>query len=129
ERPALWRSLSERQLFLVKLTIVPVGAGPALTVSTAVPDMASFRGSYGGKDVMPLFRDQACTQPNVAQGTLEVIGARLRDAHPRVPNPTVEDLAAYVYGLLSLPAYQKRFAAPLADRVLRVPITAEPELF
>jgi hypothetical protein len=41
----------------------------------------------------------------------------------------VEDLAAYVYGLLSSSAYFERFAENLKEPGLRVPITADPELF
>lgn len=123
ERPALWRSLSARQVFLNSMTTSPLGNGPALTACIDVPDKHHFRGSYGGKDVLPLYRDAAATQPNVPAGLLE----QLRDAYGRLIS--VEDLAAYVYALLSTPGYRRRFAAELADPGPRVPLTTDPKLF
>jgi predicted helicase len=38
-------------------------------------------------------------------------------------------LAAYVYALLSTPAYQARFEEELEGKVVRVPLTAEPTLW
>lgn len=42
ESPSLWASLSEQQLFLSTMTTTPLGTGPALTVTTAVPDKHHF---------------------------------------------------------------------------------------
>jgi predicted helicase len=43
--------------------------------------------------------------------------------------PDVEELAAYVYALLSASAYQRRFAVALQTPGLRVPITAKSSLW
>lgn len=110
ERPSLWAARSERQLFLVAPMTKEVSAGPCLVASAHVPDLDHFRGSFGGKDVIPLYR--GAREPNVTRGLLDGLGA------------TPEDLAAYVYALLSSPRYEARFAAALADRGgPRVPVT------
>ncbi len=124
ERPSLWRSASARQVFLVAAMTKQVGPGPLMTASAWVPDLDCFRGSFGGKDVLPLFRDGAAAEPNVTRGLLDALG----DALGRAP-PRPEDLAAYVYALLSAPALQARFAAALETPGPRVPMTADPGLW
>lgn len=123
ERPSLWRSRSASQVFLSTMTTSPIAAGPALTASVSVPDKHHSRGSYGGKDVIPLFRDAAAREPNVTAGLLDLLGARLARA------VTPEDLVAYCYALLAHPGYQVRFAAELAAPGPRVPLTADPTAF
>ncbi|NKU37687.1 hypothetical protein GS887_27500 [Rhodococcus hoagii] len=49
ERPALWQSLSDQQLFLVTPGTMTLGTGPAITASIGVPDLHYFRGSFGGR--------------------------------------------------------------------------------
>jgi predicted helicase len=124
ERPSLWQGMSGRQLFLTSLLTGVIGEGPALTASAYVPDLHYFRGNFGGKDVIPLWRDSAATVPNLTAGLAGVIGKRLG-----IPPPSVEDVAAYVYALLSASAYQARFAAALERPGLRVPLTADAELW
>lgn len=129
ERPALWRACGERQLFLAAPASFRLGLGPAIEASTGVPDMHVFRGSFGGKDILPLYRDAAAREPNLPAGLLEAIGDGLRSADPECEDPAPEDLVAYIYALLSTPAYQLRFQAELADRVIRVPLTSDPLRF
>lgn len=128
ERPSLWQSRSEQQLFFTTLTTTPLGVGSALTVTTAVPDKHHFRGSFGGKDVLPLWRDAAATAPNLAPGLLDRITSAHRDVDADAAEITPERFAAYVYALLSTPAYQQRFAEELRTPGPRVPITADPAL-
>lgn len=123
ERPALQSCASTRQLYLVSLMTAPMSSGPCITVAADVPDKHYFNGR-GGKDVLPLYRDAAATQPNVTRGLLSAIGK----AHG-TGAPTPEDLAAYVYALLSAPAYQVRFAGPLQTPGPRVPMTADLALW
>ncbi len=129
DRPSLRQSRSQQQLFFTTLTTTPLGAGPALTVTTAVPDKHHFRGSFGGKDVLPLWRDAAATAPNLAPELLDTITAAHRDVDADAAEITPERFAAYVYALLSTPAYQQRFAEELRTPGPRVPITADPVLF
>ena len=124
ESPALWAALSAHQIFLTTLTTSPLGRGPALTVTTAVPDKHHFRGSFGGKDVIPLYRDATTARPNITAGLLEL----LTDRYGGDP-VTAEDLAAYVFAVLAHPGYQARFAVELTTPGPRVPLTADSDLF
>jgi hypothetical protein len=121
ESPSLWQTRSPRQLYLATLLTAPISKGPALTVSAFVPDKHYFRGSFGGKDIIPLWRDSAAAAlPNLTAGVSAVLGKRLG-----ISPPSVEDVASYTYALLSASAYQERFAAALERPGLRVPITAD----
>ncbi len=122
-RPDLWYSYGPRQVYLISLFSQPLGHGPALTVSAWVPDLDHFRGSYGAKAAIPLYRTADVAKPNLAPGLLEQLSAAY--ARPVAP----EDFLAYVYGLLAQPAFTARFCAELATRELRVPLTRDPALF
>jgi Type ISP C-terminal specificity domain/N-6 DNA Methylase len=124
ERPSLWKGHSNRQLFLTSLLTAQISDGPAITAAAYVPDLHHYRGSFGGKDIIPLWRDAAATQPNMTKGLGAVIGKSLG-----IVAPDVEELAAYVYALLSARAYQRRFAVALQTPGLRVPITANANLW
>jgi len=126
ERPALWRALSQSQLFLTTMTNHPLGAGPAVTASAAIPDMHHFRGSFGGKDVIPLWRDESTGEANFAPGLAEA-WAVAQGRSPCEVSPAV--MGAYVYALLSTPGYQERFDQELRTPGPRVPLTADPALF
>lgn len=89
-----------------------------------MPDKHFFRGSFGAKDIIPLWRDAAATQANLTAGLAATLG-RLLGTTP----PSVEEVAAYVYALLSASAYQERFAAALERPGLRVPVTADAGLW
>lgn len=125
ESPSLWASQSRVQIFMSSLLTGPLGLGPAVTASTAVPDKHLFRGSFGGKDVIPLFRDAAGT-PNVYEGTIDAI-LSAQGAEGAALSPT--DLFTYCYGLLAGADYTERFAAELETPGPRVPLTADARLF
>ena len=124
ESPALWASMSSKQIFLVSLMTAGMSGGPCMTATECVPDKHFFRGSFGGKDVMPLYRDEAATKPNITAGLPTAIGKELG-----ITRPKPEDLAAYVYAVLSSPRYQERFAEELKTPGPRVPITVDPDLW
>ena len=128
ERPALWASLSSKQVFLTTMTTTSLGRGPAATLATAVPDKHHFRGSYGGKDVVPLYRDAAGT-PNADPKLLTQLTARHRAADPQAADVTVERLFAYTFGVLAGTDYTSRFHEALQTPGPRIPLTADPELF
>ncbi len=125
DRPSpFWRSLSNKQLFLTSLlTSAALDDGPALTATPYLPDLHHFRGSYGSKDAIPLYRDAAACEPNLIPGLLELLGT----SYTRVITP--EDVVAYVYGILAHPAFTERFNAELGERNLHLPFTKDPELF
>ena len=128
ESPALWAARGSRQLFLVSKMTRQMSVGPAAVVATAVPDLDSFRGAEGGKDVVPLYRDADGT-PNADPRVLQAISAVHQRQHGAAPAVTVERLFAYIYGVLSGTDYVTRFADELATPGPRVPITSDPALF
>lgn len=122
-RPLLWHAHSNRQVYLTTLLTDPVGGGPAITACASVPDRHHFRGSFGGKTTVPLWRDAAASEANVTPGLLDALG----DAYGR--DVGAEGLLAYVYAVLACPAYTARFEVELEEPGPRVPITREPKLF
>lgn len=119
----LWRLQSPEQLYLTALATEALGAGQGIIASVSVPDLHHFRGSFGGKDVIPLYRDGAGTDPNVTAGLLAKIG----DVHGTAP--AAEDLAAYVYAVLGGQSYTRRFWNELETPGPRVPITKDGPTF
>jgi len=123
-RETLWTSLSSRQVFLTTLTSTKLGKGPVVTVTPYVPDLDHFRGSYGAKNVIPLWRDAQARTANLTEGLL----GRLRATW----NPQIEpdDVLAYIYGLAGTAAYADRFSDELTVIAgpFRVPITEDPKL-
>ncbi len=122
-RPDLWRAHGERQVYLTSLLSHPLGQGPAETASALIPDLHHFRGSYGAKEVLPLYRTAEATEANILPGLLDLLGA----AYKRKVTP--EDVLAYIYGVLAQPAFTARYAKELETRELRVPITKDGALF
>jgi hypothetical protein len=122
-RPVLWEARSASQAFMTSLLAGVVGHGPAATISAHVPDLHHFRGSYGGKDVIPLWRDPGGSQPNIGAGFLKA----LETAHGR--RPLAEDVFAYAYAVLAHPGYVTRFEEELQVPGPRLPVTKNKELF
>lgn len=128
-RPPLWSAHSDEQIYLTTLLNTPLGKGPALTAAGTVPDLHHFRGSYGAKEVFPLYRDEETTHANVFPGLLDIIG----EEYGTPVSPL--DFLAYVYGILAQPEFTDRFYEEVAAldeegrRQLRVPITKEADLF
>lgn len=123
DSPSLWQSWSTRQVYMVSPRSSRISGGPAVYASAYVPDLNSYFGSGGGKDVIPLYRDAEATQPNVTGELLPLLGERYgREVTP-------EDLAAYVMGIAGHDAYVQRFDEALEGSPVRVPLTADPDLF
>jgi hypothetical protein len=126
-RPVLWQVHGDpdrsTQVYLTTLLNHPLGKGPGATACAFIPDMHCFRGSYGGKDVVPLYRDAQGREANILPGLLDM----LAQSYGRKVKP--EDFLAYVYGVLAQPAFTKRFANELGTRELRVPLTKDARLF
>ena len=118
----LWDLVSEHQVFLMTMSTKVIGYGAGLCVGAAVPDKDAFCGR-GGKDVIPLYRDAAGTEPNVTAGLLDALGAEYGTT------PDAEDLAAYVYALLGGQSYTRRFWNELETPGPRVPLTKDGKTF
>lgn len=122
-RPGLWHAYSEKQIYFCSLFSIPLGTGPALSTSAYIPDLHFFRGSFGGKDIIPLYRDREAQEPNVAPGLL---GMHSKEFNKKV---AAEDLAGYVYAVLAQPEFTSRFARELGNREIRIPLTKKAALF
>ena len=120
--PSLWNAYSESQIFLTALRGVSPKGGPALTISGAVPDIDHYKGSFGGR-AFPLWADGAATKPNVHPALL----AELSTAFG--VEVGAEDAFAYIAAVAANPAYVETFRANLVRPGLRIPITADRDLF
>lgn len=122
-KPDLWQAHSDHQVYLTSLITGILGIGPAATIAGDVPDLHHFRGSFGGKDVIPLWRDAAATEPNITGGLLELLSGSYGAA------VSAEELFAYAYAVLGSPAYTESFSEELAIPGPRLPITKGAGLF
>lgn len=118
-----WLSHGDRQMYLTSLLTGVLGLGPAATACAHLPDLHHFRGSFGGRDVIPLWRDADATQPNLPADLLAVLGERL--------GRTIgaESFFAYTYAILSAPGYVQTFSEELTLPGPRLPVTRDPALF
>jgi len=116
--PSLWYVHSEKQVYFSSLFNHPLGLGAAITCCAEIPDLHYFRGSFGAKEIMPLYLDANGEKPNVSEGLVGI----LQGVSP-------EDIAAYIFCTLSCPDYTARFAKELENREVRVPITKNKNLF
>lgn len=121
-RPVLWQTESQKRLFFASSLVMPLGNGPALTVSTDVPDRHYFC-NRGGKDILPLYRDPHGLEPNLTPGLTELLSRRFQR------EVTAEDMAAYLYAILAQPTYTEQFHEQLGRCELRVPLTKDAEIF
>ena len=122
-RPVLWAVHGDQQVFMTSMLTGVLGAGPAVTATACVPDRHHYRGSFSGKDIIPLWRDAAGTQPNLPSTLLHRLAEHLSI------EVSAAQLFAYTYGLLSATAYADTFAEELTLPPLRLPITADAALF
>jgi hypothetical protein len=120
--PELWESRSERQVYLTALDAHSPTAGPALTFTGLIPDLHHYKGSFGGR-VFPLWRDRDGGEPNIPPALLDYLGKRYESP------ASAEDFMAYIAAVTAHPAFTVRFKSELVQPGLRVPITAEAELF
>jgi hypothetical protein len=119
----LWSVDGPRQVFLTSLLTGVIGTGASAVVTASIPDRHHFRGSYSGKDVVPLWRDAAATEPNVTGGLLDLLAHEL--GQPVSP----EDLFAYAYAVLASPDYVERFSEELTIPGPRIPLSRDRALF
>ncbi len=122
-RPGLWLAHSDKQVYLTSLFTQPLGGGPAAVASAHIPDLDTFRSSFGAKASFPLYRDAAAKEPNILPGLLALWGKKLK----RTITP--ESFAAYVYALTGHAGFVERFWDELEDCELRIPLTLTAKLF
>lgn len=120
--PGLWASHSERQIYLTSLSRTSPSSGPALTFTGLIPDLDHYKGSFGGR-VFPLWHDANATISNVRPKLLTFLmqkyGIDVR----------AEDIVAYIAAIAAHPAFTARFQDDLSTPGLRIPITADRNIF
>ena len=122
-RPELWRTYGPKQVFIVGLLTNVLGRGPAATAAAFVPDLDYFRGSFGAKAVIPLWKDAYAKLPNVTNGILAKLAATY------ATDVGAQRLFAYAYGILAQPTFVERFWEELEMPPPRLPVTKRVELF
>ena len=121
--PPLWAAHGDRQLYITSLLTNVLGVGPAAVATAAIPDLDHFRGSFGAKHVIPLWRDAEATRPNIASEIVKYISEVQGQAVPP------ERLFAYTYSILAQPDYVQRFWEELELPPPRLPISKDKGLF
>jgi hypothetical protein len=119
--PKLWEAYSENQVYLTALTRTSPSSGPALTFTALIPDLDHYNGR-GGR-AFPLWSDLESRIPNTSAAFL----AFLSEVYQQPVSP--EDLIAYIAAVAAHPAFTARFRADLVQPGLRIPITADVDLF
>jgi hypothetical protein len=119
--PTLWKGHSDKQVYATAPHDQRATSGPALTVTNLMPDLHHYNGR-GGR-VFPLWADAAAAAPNISPGLLKALG----EAYG-VP-VGAEDVMAYIAAVAAHPAYVERFRGDLKQPGLRIPITADGDLF
>lgn len=119
--PTLWNEYSSRQVFLTAPEDRSPSTGPALSFTDLIPDLHHYNGR-GGR-VYPLWQDRASSQSNVKPAFLAYIAKIYGKA------VKAEDILAYIAAVMSHPGFTSRFQPDLVQPGLRVPVTANAELF
>jgi hypothetical protein len=86
-----------------------------------MPDLHHYHGR-GGR-VIPLWADAGATIPNIRPALLEELSLLYGE------EIGAEDAVAYIAAVAAHPGYTERFAADLRQPGLRIPITADADLF
>lgn len=118
-RPKLWEHRVPEQIFIVEQHAHYPKAGPGLYFSALIPDMDAFKGSEGGRAHPTLTTGGT---PNLTKSASQMLRERFGDNAPG-------DLVYYLAALTGHPGYVRTFDEPLQQAGIRVPLTADPELW
>lgn len=121
-RRDLWRVRHDHQIYMYELHTKPPTAGPAITFSHHIPDLHFYRGNNGGR-AFPLYRNPADRTPNLDPDLLIYFRRRL------AKDVLARDVLAYVACVAAHPAYTYRFQDELQTPGIRIPLTADPDLW
>ena len=120
-RPDLWAARIPGQVFVVEMHSKPINDGPGLVFSGLIPDFDHFKGSAGGRTLPYLHPDGT---PNITPGLVAALNTLLHRE-----DITGADVLAYIAGVVGHPVYTKTFTDELTTPGIRVPFTADPELW
>lgn len=117
-RPKLWEHRVPGQVFIVEQHAHYPKAGPGLYFSALIPDMHAFN-NRGGRAHPTLTTGGT---PNLTEPAAQMLRERFGDNAPG-------DLVYYLAALTGHPGYVRTFDEPLQQAGIRVPLTADPELW
>ena len=116
--PKLWEHRVSEQIFIVEQHAHYPKAGPGLYFSALIPDMHAFN-NRGGRAHPALTIGGT---PNLTGPAAQMLRERFGDNAPG-------DLVYYLAALTGHPGYVRTFDEPLQQAGIRVPLTADPELW
>lgn len=119
-RRDLWAARIPGQVFVVEQHRKSLNDGPGLVFSALIPDFDYFKGSEGGR-ALPLFHPDGT--PNLAPGLTAAVAAAIGR------KTTPGDVLAYVAAITAHRAYTRTFADELTTPGIRIPLTADPDLW
>jgi hypothetical protein len=118
-RRDLWAARIPSQVFTIEQHSQAIEDGPGLVFSALIPDFHYFN-NRGGRALPALHPDGS---PNLAPGLVEALTSQLgREVAP-------SDVLAYIAAVVAHPAYTLRFTKELKTPGVRIPVTADPELW
>lgn len=117
--PDLWEHRVPEQIFIVEQHAHYPKAGPGLYFSALIPDMDAFKGSEGGR-AHPVLNVSG--SPNLTESAAQMLRERFGANAPG-------DLVYYLAALTGHPGYVRTFDEPLQQAGIRVPLTADPNLW
>lgn len=119
-RRDLWAARIPGQVFVSELHTETIGSGPGVVFTALIPDFHYFKGSGGGRTLPYLHPDGTPNlAPGLASALSDVLGLTVTEA----------DVIAYMAGIAAHPAYTRTFADELTTPGIRIPITANPNLW
>lgn len=119
-RRDLWAARVPGQVFVVEQHRKHLKDGPGLVFTALIPDFDHFKGSEGGRAFPFMHPD---TSPNLAPGLTTALAKHLGvDVEPI-------DVLAYIASLTAHPGFTQTFVDELTTPGVRVPITADTELW
>lgn len=116
--PKLWEHRVPEQIFIVEQHARHPQAGPGLYFDALIPDMNAFN-NRGGR-AHPVLTTGGT--PNLTEPAAQMLRERFGDNAPG-------DLIYYLAALTGHPGYVRTFDEPLQQAGIRVPLTADPELW
>lgn len=119
-RRDLWEARVPGQVFAVEPHSWAISEGPGVVFSALMPDLHYFKGSEGGR-ALPLVHPDGSA--NIAPALLRCLAAGFGQP------VTAEDVLAYVAAVVAHPAFAPTFADELTTPGVRVPLTADGELW
>lgn len=117
---ALWAARLDGQAFAVELHTKVLKPGPGVVFSGLIPDYDHFKGSEGGRVLPALHPDgTANVAPGLARSLTELLGHEVGE----------EEIVPYVAAITSHATYTTTFTDELQTPGVRVPITADQDLW